>query len=306
MLIAFVPVLHKGYIDLFKKYPGELGILGADVIADFTALTRDCRVVDPEIMKTAIESLGIHSAVRVLSKSDLANLTTVAWGPVASDPIGTQTDGAVLRATGGLPRRHPVLPSLESVIVMPNEDVSRAIVEQYALKNVTFESIFLRWDKQITTRENIVAPDRTITTDEFAQSMMSTAVVESTKSSDWWRQVGTAIVKDGSVVALSHNTHLPTNYHMDAEGDPRTNFDAGVRIDLSTAIHSEALAVAQSAKNGISLNGAEAFVTTFPCPNCARLLAEAGIKKVYYQKGYSLLDAEEILKAYGVEIVMVA
>jgi hypothetical protein len=35
------------------------------------------------------------------------------------------------------------------------------------------------------------------------------------------------------------------------------------------------------------------------------LLAEAGIKKVYYQKGYSLLDAEEILKAYGVEIVLV-
>ncbi len=268
MLIAFVPVLHKGYIDLFKKYPGTLGILGADIIEDFTALTRDCRVVDPEMMKTAIESLGIFESVVVISKSDLAS---VAWGPVA----------------------------------MPDEDVSRAIVEQYDIKNVTFESVFLRWDKQLTTRENVIAPDRKITHDEFAQSMMRIAVTESTKSSDWWRQVGTAIVKDGSVIALSHNTHLPTDFHLDVEGDPRTNFDAGVRIDLTTAIHSEALAIAQSAKTGTSLNGAEAFVTIYPCPNCARLFAEAGIRKVYYHKGYSLLDAEEILKAYGIEIVLV-
>jgi dCMP deaminase len=188
---------------------------------------------------------------------------------------------------------------------MPDEDVSRAIVEQYALKNVTFESVFLRWDKMPTLRENIIAPHRKITTDEFARSMMSVAIAESTKSSDWWRQIGTAIVRDGAVIALSHNKHLPTDYHLAINGDPRTIFDAGQHIDIATSIHSEALAVAQSAKNGVSLNGAEAFVTTFPCPNCARLLAEAGIQKVYYQKGYSLLDAEEILKAYGIEVVMV-
>lgn len=303
MLIAFVPVLHKGYIDLFKKYPGELGILGTDVIADFTSLTRDCRVVDPEVMKLAIESLGIFSSVRILSKSDLAS---VAWGPVASDPVGAQTDGAVLRATGGLPRRHPVLPSLESVqIIMPDEDVSHELAKQYFDDRVTFESIFLRWDGMRTLRENIIAPNRKITSGEFARSMMNTAITASMKSSDWWRQVGTVIVKNETIVAISYNKHLPTDHHLDIEGDPRTNFNAGERIDLTTAIHSEALAVAQSAKNGTSLNGAEAFVTTFPCPNCARLLAESGIRTVYYQKGYSLLDAEEIFKAYGVEVVLV-
>ncbi len=303
MLIAFVPVLHKGYIDLFKKYPDTLGILGADVIADFTSLTRDCRVVDPEAMKLAIESLGIFSSVRVLSKSDLAS---VAWGPVASDPVGAQTDGAVLRATGDLPRRHPVLPSLESIrFIMPDEDVSRALAEQYNIPDVTFESVFLRWDKMPTLRENIIAPHRKITTDVFVKSMMNLAIAESIKSSDWWRQIGTAIVRDGAVIALSHNKHLPTDYHLAINGDPRTIFDAGQHIDIATSIHSEALAVAQSAKTGTSLNGAEAFVTTFPCPNCARLLAEAGIKTVYYHKGYSLLDAEEILKAYGVEIILV-
>ena len=270
MLIAFVPVLHKGYIDLFKKYPDELGILGADIIADFTALTRDCRMVDPEAMKNAVESLGIFSSVRVLSKSDLPNLA-----------------------------------QSESSIVMPDEDVSHELAKQYFADRAVFESVFLRWDGMRTLRENAAAPDRTVTSSEFARSMIHLATTEATKSSDWWRQVGTAIVKDGVVIALNHNKHLPTDYHLDVEGDPRTNFDAGVRIDLSTAIHSEALAVAQSAKKGTSLNSAEAFVTTFPCPNCARLLAEAGIKKVYYHKGYSLLDAEEILKAYGIEIILV-
>lgn len=313
MLIAFVPVLHKGYIDLFKKYPDTLGILGADVIADFTALTRDCRVVDPEVMKLAIETLGIFSSVRVLSKADFAS---VARGPVASDPVGAQTDGAVLCANGGLPRRHPMLPSLgvtpnvapsddSSRFIMPDDEVSHALVEQYSIPNVAFESIFLRWDKMQTLRENVVAPHRKITSDAFAQSIMGAAITESLKSSDWWRQVGTVIAKDGTVIARSHNKHLPTDYHLDVEGDPRTNFDAGVRIDLTTAIHSEALAIAQSANAGISLNGADAYVTTFPCPNCARLLAESGIKTVYYHKGYSLLDAEDILKAYGIEIILV-
>ena len=270
MLIAFVPVLHKGYVDLFKKYPDELGILGADIVADFTALTRDCRVVDPAAMKLVIESLGIFSSVRILSKSDLVELARS-----------------------------------NSPIIMPDEDISHELAKQYFSDRTIFESIFLRWDGMKTLRENVITPNRKITSDEFVKSMMSTAIAEAIKSSDWWRQVGTAIVKDGAVIALSHNKHLPTDYHLDIEGDPRTNFDAGIRIDLTTAIHSEALAIAQSAKIGTSLNGAEAFVTTFPCPNCARLLAEAGIKKIYYHQGYSLLDAEEILKAYGIEIILV-
>lgn len=270
MLVAFVPVLHKGYIELFQKYPEKLGILGTDVIANFTALTKDCRTINPGTMKRAIEGLGIFSNVRVLAKADLIELAK------QTEPI-----------------------------VMPNEDVSRALCEQYGFNNVTFESIFLRWNKMPTLQENIVSPHRVILRDEFSRSMMSLAIQESEKSADWWRQVATAIVKDGAVIGLTHNIHLPTNYHLSINGDPRTNFNAGERIDLSTSIHSEALVVARSAKTGTSLVGAEAYVTTFPCPNCARLLAESGIKRVYYSKGYSLLDAEDIFKAYGIEVALV-
>ena len=270
MILAFVPVIHQGYLDFFSKYPGEIGILGSDVIADFTSLTRDCRTVNPGLIKRSIESLGMFSSVRIISKAAIAELAH------------TQTP-----------------------IVMPDEDVSRAIVERYGIQHVTFDSVFLRWDKIITTQEHIIAPHRVILRDEFSQSMMNIALTESQKSSDWWRQIGAAIVRDGKILALTHNRHIPTDFHLGAFGDPRSNFDAGERIDLSTAIHSEALAVAQSAKLGISLAGTDLFVTTFPCPNCARLIAEAGIKRVYYAKGYSLLDAETILNAYGIDIALV-
>ena len=63
--------------------------------------------------------------------------------------------------------------------------------------------------------------------------------------------------------------------------------------------------MACAARDGVSLKGAEVYVTTFPCANCARLLTTAGITKVYYRDGYSMLDAEDIFKAAGVEIVLV-
>lgn len=270
MLIAFVPVLHTGYLELFQQHEGAvLGILGPEIITAFTSLTRDCRTIAPERMRALVTSLGIFSDVQVLSFADIERI-----------------------AASKIP------------IAMPDEDVSHALAEKYGLAP-SYASVFLRWDKMPTQRENIIAPHRVITEDALAQQFIRRATAEAQKSADWWRQVGTVIVRDGKVLANTHNHHLPSDFHLAYRGDPRTNFDAGERIDISTALHSEATAIALCARNGISLQGAEAFVTTFPCPNCARLLAEAGIKKVYYHKGYSLLDAEEILRSYGIEIVLV-
>jgi len=100
----------------------------------------------------------------------------------------------------------------------------------------------------------------------------------------------------------SHNCHWPTAHSLYINGDPRSNFNAGEQIEMCTAIHAEASLVARAAKIGIPLNGASVLVTTFPCPGCARLLVEAGIKKLYFIEGYSLLDSLEILKSSGVEV----
>ena len=48
------------------------------------------------------------------------------------------------------------------------------------------------------------------------------------------------------------------------------------------------------------------YVTDFPCPPCAKLIAGAGVAKLYYRDGYAVLDGQDVLDVAGVEIVQVS
>jgi dCMP deaminase len=124
-------------------------------------------------------------------------------------------------------------------------------------------------------------------------------------SSDWWRQVGAVAVRAGVVLAVAHNEHRPTEYSPYLDGDPRNEFSRGVRADLSTALHAEAAVVARAARDGLGLAGADLYVSTFPCPACARLVGEAGIRRVYFAGPYAVLAGDEVLRAAGVERIFV-
>lgn len=271
-LIAYIPALHEGYINFLKKHvDAELFILGKDLVAESPRMDRDIRAISPDEMKVAIYALGIVKNVTVLNKTDIS----------------------------GVAKKF-------KKIIMPDEDVSRKIAETY-FKGipVQYDSVFLRWDKQISTAEQTISPNHTISIAEFDREMMKRAFNESTKSSDWWRQIGALIIKDGKPVIVGYNHPLPSDHVHNVLGDPRSNFDAGVSIELSKFIHAEAALIAEAARKGISLEGAHLYVTTFPCPVCAKSVAVSGIKKVFYSKGYSLLDAEDILKTHTISIVCV-
>ena len=269
-IVAFVPALHKGYIDFLRKYPGTLYVLGRDFIADVPYIERDIRTPSMEDLKKMIASLEVVD--------DVVELTPLTIGQLPND---TQ-------------------------IVMPEDSITRLVAEKYlAGRDILFDTTFLRWSKQISTTEMIIAPDRIISEDERDKEFMGAAFKESEKSSDWWRQVGSVAVRDGQILLTGYNRHMPSDFTMDSYGDPRSSFDAGERFDLSTAIHGEASLIAAAAKKGISLTGSTIYVTTFPCPSCAKLIVESGIQKVYYSQGYSLLDAEQMFKAFGVEVVLV-
>ena len=271
--VSYIPALHKGYIDFFKKYPGTLYILGPDFVLEAPRMDRDIRALAPEEIKSLVGGLGLFSKIVVLTKADL--------GELLADPSPTVT---------------------------PDEEVNRLFAGQYLKdKKVEYVSVFLRWDRQISTTEFEVPPDRVISEDEFDKEVMANAFEESKKSPDWWRQIGAILVRNKKPVIIAHNTALPSEYTLNALGDPRSNFDAGEAQykDLGKFIHGEANVIAQAAKQGIATDGASIYVTTFPCPACAKLIAVAGIKEVYYSKGYSMLDAEDILKAFGVKITLV-
>jgi len=271
-VVAYVPVLHGGYLNFFKKHGGSLYLVGPSFVSEeFPRLIRDLRQMPVEEMVTAVQGLGIFEKVKVLSEENVGALNTN-----------------------------------EVCIAMPDEDVSHELAKKHFTEcEVAYENVFLRWDRPITLRELEVSPNRVMSTEEFDRETMKEASLEAQKSSDWWRQIGALALVDGKVVLKGHNRYMPTDYNLFAAGNPRDNFDAGEHPEIYTSIHGEASIVAQAARKGVSLKGAHVYVTTFPCANCARFLAEAGVAKVFYRDGYSMLDAEDILQAANIEIVLV-
>lgn len=275
IVLAYIPALHKGYINFLKENSYPLYIF-SEKIVDFLSKKkgyygRDIRALESNEVKKTIESLEITPSVSILDEKIIKEIK-----------------------------------EKKPEIIVPDEDIIEDFFSKF-LPNLEpkKKSVFLRWNKKITEIEKEIPEGRTVSENELDKEFLEKASEEAKKSSDWWRQIGSVLVKDGKIVLKSYNKHLPDNQNPNILGDPRSNYDAGEKIELCTAIHSEASLIAKAAKEGISLKGSYLYVTTFPCPNCAKLIAESGIVKVFYRHGYSLLDAEEILKSAGIEIILV-
>jgi dCMP deaminase len=197
---------------------------------------------------------------------------------------------------------------------MPDEEITRDLARQLGLgaagagqpgPAVVFDRTFLRWDREWAAAQAPVTFDGEISAAELPRELIGSAGAIARRSSDWWRQVGAVAARDGQVLGCAWNQHRPTEYAPYFNGDPRDGFARGVRADLSTAIHAEAALVARAARDGTSLGGADLYTTTFPCPACARLVAEAGFARCYFTGRYSVLDGEQVLRAAGIRLIWV-
>lgn len=273
IVIAYVPVLHEGYRKFFEKHNdvSVAYILGIELIAEFPYLAKEIRQIDPVLIKKALDSWKLVKKVVVLEKKILTTFSETKY-----------------------------------LIVMPNEDVMKTLWEKYFPKHeVALDAIFLRWDKHNAVLEKPVIPENRITQKEFDRKILKLAEKEAEKSSDWWRRVGAVLVKKGEVLISSFNKQLPSEHTPYINSDPRNAFHKGVHLELGTSIHAEAKIVSEAARKGIALEGTDMYVTVFPCPPCAKLIANSGIKTLYCGGGYGILDGEEILKAKGVKIIFV-
>ncbi len=269
IVIALVPAIHAGYINFFNKNKNtKLLLIGKSFFKEFPTLERDVRWAKEDDLITVIKSLKIFESVSFLEKKDIKHI-----------PKNVE-------------------------IIMPEDDILRKIAQKYLPgMEVTFKNIFLRWNwKNAIHIKNKPSSSKTVTKKQFAKDVLKILEKEAQKSSDWWRQISSALVKDGKIIHTTYNHHLPSDYNLDLYGDPRSNFQAGEHIDKSTAIHSEAGMVAWAAGEGVSMKGLDLYVHTFPCQNCAMLIAKAGIKNIYFKEGYSNLNSEDILKAYKVKV----
>jgi dCMP deaminase len=273
VVLAYIPVLHEGYRRFLERHARDrpLHLIGPELHADYRPLAKDVRALPAADAAAALAGWEIASSVAVL---DLAGAEALA----ATSPS----------------------------LVLPAEDVSYQVVERFFPRAaVRYDPVFLRWDKTKTVQMLDPAPLRSIAEDALVAELEDAAQDAAARSIDWWRQVGAALrFADGTLTAAT-NVHHPHELAPYAAGDPRSNFTQGVELELSTATHAEAALIAQAARDGRATAGATIYITDFPCPPCAKLIANAGITKLYYRRGYAVLDGRDVLEAAGVEIIAV-
>lgn len=107
------------------------------------------------------------------------------------------------------------------------------------------------------------------------------------------RQVGALLVKDRMIISDGYNG-TPSGFENDCE-------DVN-GITKAYVLHAEANAISKVAQSGNSSRGATLYVTASPCIECAKLIIQAGIKRVVYRDEYRLTDGIDLLKRAGIEV----
>lgn len=292
VLALYIPVLHEGY-RLFleqNKEAHQLFIFDQQFLRhwpNFDYLKKDIRALDSHLIKQALTPL-------------FPNLTIVT--------IKNQQDWQefLLKTK-----------NKQWEWVLSNDDFGQYLAKEYLTgEKISFASYFLRWDRptvkqaahqQIASGDNgqQFKADQIISGDSFEKKIMKQAFIQANFSNDWWRQVAVVFIKNGQVLISAYNQHLPSSQEQYFNGDPRSFFSSGAAIQLTSSIHAEALAIARAASQGIALIGADLYVTTFPCPICAKQVAMTGIKRLFYSEGYAVLDGWQVLKAANIKLIQV-
>ena len=115
------------------------------------------------------------------------------------------------------------------------------------------------------------------TWDEY---FMDIAQLVATRATCDRKHVGAVIVRDREILATGYNGSIGGAAHCDDVGHLM------VEGHCVRTVHAEINAIAQAAKHGHHINGAAIYVTARPCWNCFKVLANSGIKNIYYYESY--------------------
>ena len=107
------------------------------------------------------------------------------------------------------------------------------------------------------------------------------------------RKVGALLVKDKMIISDGYNG-TPSGFpNVCEDSDNRT---------FPYVLHAEANAITKVAKSNNSSEGSTLYVTDSPCIECAKLIIQAGIKRVVYSKLYRITDGIELMKTAGITL----
>ena len=141
--------------------------------------------------------------------------------------------------------------------------------------------------------------------DEYFMEM---AEITAKRSTCLRRNVGAVIVQDKHAMAAGYNGAPMGIKHCDERGGclrEELKIPSGERHELCMALHAEQNAIIQAAALGQSIDGATMYVTHQPCVICAKMIINAGIKRIIVKEGYPDQLAVDILAEAGLKIVMI-
>ena len=133
---------------------------------------------------------------------------------------------------------------------------------------------------------------------------MDMAYEQAEKSVCLRAKVGAVLVKDWKVIAQGYNNVVGGVRPCMEIGCLRDSLEipSGQRREVCRNICAEQLAISEAARNGIEIDGSIAYVTTFPCHICAKLLVSSGISEIVYDKDYPDELSKNFLEEAGTNI----
>ena len=126
---------------------------------------------------------------------------------------------------------------------------------------------------------------------------MNIAKESATRSTCGRKHVGAVIVRDKTILSTGYNGSIRGMPHCDEVGHL---MEDGHCV---ATIHAETNAILQAAKNGVMINGSEVYITASPCWPCFKMLANAGIKKIFYGEFYRDERIFDVAKRIGIELI---
>ncbi|MCQ2345132.1 MAG: dCMP deaminase family protein [Paludibacteraceae bacterium] len=129
--------------------------------------------------------------------------------------------------------------------------------------------------------------------EQFDKRYMKMALVWAENSYCKRRQVGAILVKNQMIISDGYNG-TPSGFPNNCEDDNNTS--------LPYVLHAEANAITKVARSSNNSEGATLYVTASPCIECAKLIIQAGIRRVVYYEEYRITDGIDLLRRAGITV----
>ncbi len=113
------------------------------------------------------------------------------------------------------------------------------------------------------------------------------------------KHVGAIIVRDKNILSTGYNGSIRSQPHCDDDGHDI------VGGHCVRTVHAEANAIIQAARHGVRIDGADIYTTASPCWECFKLIANAGIVRVFYQEFYREQKSFDVARALGIELIKI-